>query len=196
MQNVLPALPLAISTGLIVGLAVAGVVVLWVVFTYNGLVSAREQVRMAWSQIDVLLKRRHDLIPNLVNTVKGYATHEQNTLSAVIAARNAAVAARSPGEQIAAEGQLTTAVRQLFAVAEAYPQLKADTSFLKLQDELTDTENRISGQRQGYNQTVQVYNTKVMSIPTNFIAGPFGFTTQPFFEIQDPTQREAPQVKF
>mgnify|MGYP001183638309 CR=1 FL=1 len=173
------------------------VLVLWVVATYNGLVQLREKVRNAWSQIDVLLKRRHDLIPNLVETVKGYASHEKGTLEAVIAARNAAVAAPSePGAKGAAEGQLTAAVRQLFAVAEAYPNLKADQNFLKLQAELADTENRISSQRSSYNNVVEQYNVKIMSIPTNLIAGPFGFTPQQFFEIQDPGQREVPQVKF
>jgi LemA protein len=179
----------------VVGVVV--VLVIWAVATYNRLVGLRETVRNAWAQIDVLLKRRYDLIPNLVETVKGYAAHEKGTLEAVIAARNAAMSAPNDvASRSAAEGALSGAVRQLFAVAEAYPNLKADQSFLQLQNELADTENRISGQRGSYNNVVQQYNTVVMSIPTNFIAGPFGFTTQPFFELQDPGQREAPKVKF
>jgi LemA protein len=178
-------------------LGVIVLLILWVISGYNKLVSLREMVRNAWSQIDVALKRRHDLIPNLVESVKGYAAHERGTLEAVIAARNAAVSAGpDPSARIAAEGQLSGALRQLFAVAEAYPQLKADQNFLQLQNELTDTENRIAAQRGAYNDVVRQYNTTILSIPTNFIAGPFGFTPQPFFEVQDPAQREVPQVKF
>jgi LemA protein len=179
-------------------LAVVVIFALWAVATYNGLVGIRERVRAAWAQIDVLLKRRYDLIPNLVETVKGYAAHEKGTLEAVIKARNAAVSASGQGAAAAsqAEGQLAGAMRQLFAVAEAYPQLKADGGFMKLQGELSDTENQIAGQRQGYNNEVRGYNAKIMTIPTNIIAGMFGFTAQPYFEVQDTAQREAPQVKF
>lgn len=172
------------------------VLLLWVVGAYNRLVALREQVRTAWAQIDVALKRRHDLIPNLVETVKGYAAHEKETLERVISARNAAVAARSPGESMMAEGALSGALRQLFAVAEAYPDLKANENFLRLQGELTSTENQIGAQRGAYNGQVREYNTTILSFPTNLLAGLFGFTTQPFFEIQDPGQREVPQVKF
>ncbi|MFT3788061.1 MAG: LemA family protein [Tepidisphaeraceae bacterium] len=192
----------AISAGLIVAgvvVLVVIVLVLWIVSAYNKLVALRETVRSAWAQIDVLLKRRYDLIPNLVETVKGYATHERGTLEAVIAARNAAVTASSQGNVGAvsqAEGQLQGAMRQLFAVAEAYPDLKANANFMQLQGELGNTENQIAGQRSSYNEIVRQYNTTLMSIPTNFIAGPFGFTPQAFFEVQDPGQREAPQVKF
>jgi LemA protein len=183
--------------GWLIGLAVVVVVVLYAIVAYNRLVSLREQVRAAWAQIDVLLKRRHDLIPNLVETVKGYAAHERDTLERVVSARNAAVAARGdPAQASAAEGALGGALRQLFALAEAYPDLKANTNFGELQRELANTENQISAQRQGYNATVQHYNTSVLSFPNNLIAGPFGFTTQPFFEIQDAAQREVPQVKF
>ena len=147
--------------------------------------------------LDVVLKRRYDLIPNLVETVKGYAAHEKETLAAVIAARNqAAAAARDPASLSAAEGQLGGALRQMFAVAEAYPDLKANQNFMQLQSELAGTENQISSFRQNYNSLVRQYNTSMLSFPTNLIAGPFGFTPQPFFEIQDTVQREAPAVKF
>ena len=178
-------------------LAVVGLIVLWAIFSYNRLVSLREQVRAGWAQIDVLLKRRHDLIPNLVETVKGYAVHERDTLERVISARNAALAARgSPAQVSQAEGALGGALRQLFALAEAYPDLRANTNFAELQRELANTENQIGHQRQQYNAVVAAYNTSMLSFPNNLIAGPFGFTTQPFFEIQDAAQREAPQVKF
>ena len=178
-------------------LAVVGLIVLWAIFSYNRLVSLREQVRAGWAQIDVLLKRRHDLIPNLVETVKGYAAHERDTHERVVNARNAAVAARGSGGPVSqAEGALSGALRQLFALAEAYPDLKANTNFAELQRELANTENQISHQRQQYNATVAAYNTSMLSFPNNLIAGPFGFTAQPFFEIQDAAQREAPQVKF
>lgn len=181
---------------------VGGIVVLLLLFAivaYNRLVSLREQVRAAWAQIDVALKRRHDLIPNLVETVKGYAAHEKQTLENVIAARNRAVAVTSGGsvsDQVQAEMALSGAVRQLFAVAEAYPDLKANTNFIELQRELTNTENGIAGQRQSYNNLVAQYNTSLQSFPNNLIGGPFGFTAMPFFEIQDAAQREAPVVKF
>ena len=179
-----------------IALGLVVVLVIWAIASYNSLVSLREQVRSGWAQIDVVLKRRHDLIPNLVETVKGYASHERETLERVIAARNAAVAAPTPSASVAAEGMLSGALRQLFAVAEAYPDLKANANFSQLQSELTSTENQISGQRQGYNALVQRYNTAMLSFPTNLMAGPFGFTPQPFFEVQDAAQREAPAVKF
>jgi LemA protein len=179
------------------GLVVLLVIAMVVIGMYNNLVRLREQVRSAWAQIDVVLKRRYDLIPNLVETVKGYASHEKETLERVMQARNAAVTARhDPAAASQAEGMLTGALRQLFAVAEAYPDLKANTNFLELQRELASTENQISGQRQQYNNLVATYNTAILSFPTNLIAGPFGFTAQPFFEIQDSAQREAPAVRF
>jgi LemA protein len=178
-------------------LIVGGVLVLWAIMSYNRLVSLREQVRAAWAQIDVLLKRRHDLIPNVVETVKGYASHERETLERVIAARNSAVAASGNPQQLSqAEGQLSGALRQLFALAEAYPDLKANSNFMDLQRELANTENQIGHQRQQYNAVVAQYNTSMMSFPNNLLAGPFGFTAQPFFEVQDAAQREAPAVKF
>ena len=188
-------------------LIVSGVALVWAILSYNRLVSLREQVRAGWAQIDVLLKRRHDLVPNLVETVKGYAAHERDTLERVISARNAAVAARGssagspgggpgPASLAQAEGQLTGALRQLFALSEAYPDLKANTSFVDLQRELANSENQIGHQRQQYNALVARYNTSLMSFPTNLLAGPFGFAAQPFFEIEDAAQREAPAVKF
>lgn len=169
---------------------------LWAVSAYNKLVTLRESVRAGWSQIEVLLKRRHDLIPNLVETVKGYASHESETLENVIAARNQAVSAQGVESQGRAEGHLSAALGRLMAVAEAYPDLKANQNFSQLQAELTDTENGLAGQRQAYNNTVQRYNQTVQSVPTNFIAGPFGFTQQPFFEVTSEAEREAPTVKF
>ncbi|CAN5527954.1 LemA family protein [soil metagenome] len=178
-------------------LGVVVIVILFAVVSYNRLVSLREQVRAAWAQIDVMLKRRYDLIPNLVETVKGYAKHEQGTLQAVIAARNSAVAASGNPQQLSeAEGVLTGAMRQMFALAESYPDLKANQNFLQLQGELSNTENQISQQRQQYNGLVASYNATILSFPSNLIAGPFGFTTQAFFELQDVAQREAPKVQF
>ena len=189
--------------GWIVAIVVLGVIVviglgvaLWAVGSYNGLVRMREGVKAGWSQIEVMLKRRHDLIPNLVETVKGYAGHESETLENVIAARNQAVSARGVESQAKAEGQLTGAMRQLFAVAESYPDLKANQNFSQLQGELSNTENGIAGQRQSYNNTVQTYNASLQSFPTNLLAGPFGFAQQPFFETTTTEEREAPQVKF
>jgi LemA protein len=177
-------------------LGVVLVIALWAMAGYNGLVTLREQVRAAWAQIDVVLKRRHDLIPNLVETVKGYAAHEKETLERVIAARNQAVSATNPQQASAAEGALSGALRQVFALAEAYPDLKANQNFMQLQGELASTENQIAGYRQNYNSVVQNYNVAVMRFPTNLMAGPFGFRPEPFFEIQDAAQREAPAVKF
>lgn len=179
---------------------ILGLVFVLLIFTisaYNRLVSLREQVRSAWAQIDVALKRRHDLIPNLVETVKGYAAHESQTLTSVIDARNQAVSAEgNPARLAQAEGTLTAALGRLFALAEAYPDLKANQNFLELQRELSNTENQIGHGRQGYNSLVAQYNTAMLSFPTNLIAGPFGFNAQPFFEVPDPAQREVPAVKF
>ena len=183
--------------GLWIAIGVAVVVILLVVVMYNRLVKLRESVRMAWAQIDVLLKRRHDLIPNLVNTVKGYAAHESGTLEAVVKARNAAVAASgSPADRAKLEGALGGALRRLMVVAEAYPELRANANFSSLQSELANTENQISTHRQAYNGIVATYNAAVMSFPANLIAGMFGFTPQPFFELQDVAEREVPKVEF
>lgn len=177
-----------------------GVVVLLIIMAigiYNRLVALREQVRTSWAQIDVMLKRRYDLIPNLVETVKGYASHEKDTLERVISARNRAVAAGdNMKERGEAEAQLSSGLRQIFALSEAYPDLKANQNFLQLQGELTSTENQVASKRGGYNNTVQTYNTTVMTFPNNLFAGMFGFTPQPLFEVTDSTQREAPKVKF
>ena len=182
----------------IVILAVVALLALFLVTTYNRLVTLRQRVREAWSDIDVQLKRRHDLIPNLVETVKGYAGHERATLESVTQARTAAVqAAGAPPEQRAqAENMLTGALRQLFALAEAYPQLRAVESFAQLQEELTATEDKISFARRFYNGNVRDYNTSLMTFPTHLLAGPFGFTSEQYFEIADATERAVPQVKF
>jgi LemA protein len=189
-----------IGIALIVLLAVIGVLFLLVgIGIYNSLVSKRVETRNAWSQIDVQLKRRYDLIPNLVETVKGYAGHEKETLERVIQARNMAMSAKSIGEQAQAENMLTGALKSLFAVSEAYPNLKANENFLKLQEELTATENRIGFARQHYNDSVSIYNTTLQSFPANLIGGTFGFVAAEFFRL-DPAEaaavQKAPQVKF
>jgi LemA protein len=177
-----------------VGLVV--VILAWVAGAYNGLVRLRNQLENAWAQIDVQLKRRHDLIPNLVETVKGYATHERETLEKVIQARNMAVSATSVGDKAQAEGVLTGALKSLFAVAEAYPDLKANTEFMRLQEELTSTENKVAFARQFYNDSVMTYNTHIEVFPTNFIATMFNFGRREFFEVKAEDERAAPQVKF
>ena len=173
-------------------------IALFVVGIYNGLVRLRNQVKNAWSQIDVQLKRRHDLIPNLVETVKGYATHEKETLENVTKARNIAAGAAGQGAaaQIGAEQGLAGALSKLMMVVESYPDLKANTNFLSIQEELSSTENKISFARQFYNDEVMKFNTKIQVVPNNFVAGMFNFKEEPFFEIEDDDQREAPQVKF
>jgi LemA protein len=164
--------------------------------TYNGLVRLRNRVEAAWAQIDVQLKRRYDLIPNLVEAVKGYAAHERQTLEAVIAARNAGMNAQGPAQQAQAENLISGALKSLFAVAEAYPELKANQNFLQLQEELTGTEGRIAYARQFYNDTVQRLNTKIQSFPANVMAGMFGFKEREYFEIEDLATRETPKVQF
>ncbi len=172
------------------------VIVVWVIGVYNSLVGLRNMVKNAWAQIDVQLKRRHDLIPNLVETVKGYAKHESGTLEAVIAARNQAMKATSIDESIKAEQQLGGALGRLMVVMEAYPDLKANANFLSLQEELTSTENKIGFSRQYYNDEVMKFNTRLESFPANMVAGPFGFKPATFFEVSNEKEREAPQVKF
>ena len=161
------------------------VLVGWVVLTYNGLVSMRNRIENAWAQIDVQLKRRYDLIPNLVETVKGYAAHERGTLEAVIEARNMAMAAQGPKDQAAAENMITGALKSVFALSEAYPDLKANANFLNLQEELTGTEGRIAYARQFYNDSVTRYNTKIQSVPSNLIAKQFRFAEREYFEVDD-----------
>jgi len=184
---------------MIAGLVLLGIglaVLLWFVVTYNGLVRSRQEVKNAWSQIDVQLKRRHDLIPNLVEAVKGYMGHERQTLENVIKARQQAVSATGLQDRAQAENVLTQTLRSLFAVSERYPDLKANQNVLKLQEELTSTENRISFSRQFYNEQTMRLNTAVESVPANVVAGLAGFTKAEFFEIEDPGHREAPKVAF
>ena len=176
--------------------AIILIVALWFVVTYNGLVRLRNAVKNAWSQIDVQLKRRYDLIPNLVETVKGYAGHEKTTLENVIKARQAGIAAATVKDQAAAENMITGALRQLFALSEAYPNLKANENFLALQEELSSTENKISFSRQYYNDTVQTFNTRQEMFPANLVASMLGFQPAEFFEIELAAEREAPKVKF
>ncbi len=179
---------------LIVILAVVAVVAIALVVLYNRFVRLRNRVDNAWAQIEVQLKRRWDLIPNLVETVKGYAAHERETFQNVTEARAAAQQAQTPAEASQAEGLLSQALGRLFAVAEAYPELQADENFRQLQGELAETENRIAVSRQVYNDTVLTYNNAVQTVPGTFVAGPFGFSTREFFDVEDDAQREAPQV--
>jgi len=172
------------------------VVALWLIATYNVLVRMRNQVKNAWAQIDVQLKRRHDLIPNLVETAKGYMTHERETLESVVKARNLATQASGPGEASAAEKNLSGALGQFFVVVERYPDLKANQNFLSLQEELTSTENRIGFARQFYNDQVMQFNTRIQSFPANLVARPFGFSEATMFELTDEAQREVPTVQF
>jgi len=185
--------------GLIVlGIVIAVVViaVLWVVATYNGLVRLRAQANNAWAQIDVQLKRRHDLIPNLVETAKGYMKHERETLENVVKARNMAAGAQGPGAAARAETGLSNALGQFFVVVERYPDLKANQNFLALQEELTATENRIGFARQAYNDAVTRYNVRIRSVPANLIAGAFNFAPMELFELGVEAEREAPKVSF
>jgi LemA protein len=179
---------------------VAGVVIVFVVGIYNGLIGKWLETRNAYSQIEVQLKRRYDLIPNLVETVKGYASHEKDTLEKIVQARTAAMTGNKPvAEQAAAENQLTQAVRGLMVSVEAYPDLKANTNFLQLQEELGATENRIAFSRQHYNDSVGVYNASRMSFPTNIIAGIFRFERAQFFEVppeEAAAIQKAPSIKF
>ena len=169
--------------------------ILYAVITYNGLVSMRNRIENAWAQIDVQLKRRYDLIPNLVETVKGYAAHERGTLEAVVEARNMAMNAQGPQDQAAAENMITGALKSVFALQEAYPDLKANTSFLNLQEELTGTEGRIAYARQFYNDSVVQLNTKIQSFPSNILARAFGFKEHEYFEADD-TSRGPVSVQF
>jgi LemA protein len=169
----------------IIIVAVIALLVVYGIVQYNGLVRLRNRVEGAWAQIDVQLKRRYDLIPNLVETVKGYAAHERETLEAVIQARNVAVNASGPAEQAQSENMLTGALRQLFALSEAYPDLKANQNFLALQEELTGTEGRIAYARQYYNDAVQTYNTKLQTFPSNIFANMFKFTEREYFEADE-----------
>ncbi len=182
---------------IILGLLV--LVGLWLMMTYNGLVGLRQRCRQAFSDIDVQLKQRHDLVPNLVETVKGYAAHERGTLEAVVQARNAAVSAQGPAAQAQAEGMLQGALRQLFALAEAYPDLKANQNFQQLQAELSDLENKIAAARRFFNNAAAEYNSTRESFPAVLFAQSLGFGPQEFFNLEEGERaavRTAPQVKF
>jgi LemA protein len=188
------------SASTIVILVVIVIVVLWAISVYNGLVSMRQRVNQAFADVDVQLRQRHDLVPNLVETVKGYAAHERGTLDEVVKARTAAVAAQSapPAQQAAAENMLSGALRQLFALSEAYPDLKANTQFQQLQNELADLENKIAASRRFFNNAVQEYNTGIQRFPAALFAASFGFAPKDFFDLGPDRQAEvqAPQVKF
>ncbi len=177
---------------LIIALVVIGVLTL---LNYNALVRLRNMAQAAWADIDVQLKRRHDLIPNLVETVKGYAAHERGTLEAVVQARAKAVSAKTPEERIEGENMLTQALRGLLAVVENYPELKANQNFLDLQKQLSEVEDAIQNARRYYNAVVRDYNIKIEMFPSNIIASMFGFKKMPYFEIEE-GERQAPQVKF
>jgi LemA protein len=180
----------------ILGIAVA--LLVWVIAIYNGLVAMRQRVNQAFADIDVQLKQRHDLVPNLVETVKGYASHERGTLEEVVKARNVAMAAQGPAQQAAAENMLSGALRQLFALSEAYPDLKANQNFQQLQAELSDIENKLAAARRFFNNSVQEYNTGIEQFPAALMAGPLGFQRREFFDVAEarPQLEQAPSVKF
>jgi LemA protein len=179
----------------VIVIAVVVLLLLYLVLTYNRLVRLRNRAQNAWAQVDVQLRRRYDLIPNLVETVKGYASHERGTFEEVTRARTAAQQAQGVAEQAQAENALTAAIGRLFAVAEAYPELRATENFQQLQGQLEDTEQKIAVSRQIYNDTVLTYNNATQTVPTNIVAGLFNFSPRDFFEIEEPV-REAPQVRF
>ena len=181
---------------LIVVIVIIAFLAFFFISIYNSLVKLRNQVKNAWSQIDVQLKRRHDLIPNLIETVKGYMTHERDTLENITKARSQAVAAEGVGDKAKAEGELTSALGKFNLVVENYPDLKANQNFLSLQEELTSTENKISFSRQNYNDQVLFYNNKIQMFPSNIVAGMFQFTEEEFFEIEDEKEKEVPKVSF
>ena len=176
-------------------LGIVVLIIIWVIATYNSLVTYRNRVKDAWSQIDVQLKRRFDLIPNLVETVKGYTKHEKSTLEDVVKARNSYLSASLPEDKIKADGELTKAINKLFALTESYPDLKANTNFLELQSELKGTEDKIAISRQFYNDIVMQYNNKVEMVPSNIIASLFKFIKEPFFQAEE-EERKNVQVKF
>ena len=183
-----------IVLGVFFGLAV--LLVLFVIGIYNALIRLRNQVDNAWSQIDVQLKRRHDLIPNLVETAKGYMKHERETFEAITQARAAAMGAKNVAEASKAEGQLTDALSKFMLVVENYPDLKANQNFLSLQEELTSTENKVAFARQSYNDQVLVFNNKIQMFPSNIVAGMFSFTKRDFFEVESEAERAVPKVSF
>jgi LemA protein len=176
-------------------LIIVVLIVLWLILTYNGLVSSRNRVEEAWSDIEVQMKRRYDLIPNIVNTVKGYAKHEEGVFTKVTQARAAAMGAKTMEDHAKAENMLSETLKSLFAVAESYPQLQASENFLNLQHELTDAEDKIQAARRFYNANTRDFNTKLQVFPTNMIAGTFGFLKREFFDAPD-VELERPEVKF
>ena len=186
------------STTTWIVLGVIALLVIWIILIYNGLVAMRQRVNQAFADVDVQLKQRHDLVPNLVETVKGYAAHERGTLEAVVQARNAAMTAQGPAQMAQAENMLTGALRQMFALAEAYPDLKANQNFQQLQMELSDLENKIAAARRFFNNSVQEYNTGIQSFPAVLLAGSLGFTQKEFFDLgaERAVVGQAPQVKF
>jgi LemA protein len=186
------------STTAWVVLGVIVVIVIWVMTIYNGLVAMRQRVNQSFADIDVQLKQRHDLIPNLVETVKGYAAHERGTLEAVVQARNAAIAAPGVEQKVAAENMLTGALRQLFALSENYPNLKASTNFQQLQSDLSDIENKLAAARRFFNNAVQEYNTGIQQMPAAMFAATFGFHPRTFFDLGESRSQleQAPSVKF
>lgn len=181
-------------TSWIIGIIV--VIVAYILFAYNSLVRQKNRAQEAWSDIDIQLKRRHNLIPNLIETVKGYAAHERATLDSVTAARSQALAAQTPAEHAKAENALSSTLKSLFAVSEAYPDLKANANFLELQRELSDTENKIQASRRFYNGVVRDFNTAIETVPSNIIASLFGFTQREFFELENEEEKAVPQVQF
>ena len=183
-------------TALWIILGLVLLVVLIVIGSYNSLVQLRNQVKNAWSQIDVQLKRRHDLIPNLIETAKGYMKHERETLESITNARSRAMGAQSVGEKSQAEGALSGAIGKFLVAVENYPDLKANRNFLALQEELSSTENKIAFARQSYNDQVLFYNNKIQMFPSNVIAGAFHFVTEEFFQLDDQKEREVPKVSF
>jgi LemA protein len=183
----------------LISLGLPGLIGFWLIATYNGLVSLRQRSKQAFSDIDVQLKQRHDLVPNLVETVKGYAAHEKGTLEEVIKARNLAVSAQGPAAQGAAEGALTAAISRLIALGEAYPDLKANQNFQQLQNELSGIENKIAAARRLFNSTVADYNAKREGVPASFFADKFGFSAQEFFNLEEGERKalnETPKVQF
>jgi LemA protein len=184
------------STWIVLGVIV--VLILWVIMIYNGLVTMRQRVNQAFADVDVQLKQRHDLIPNLVETVKGYAAHESGTLEAVVKARNAAIAAPNVEQKVAAENMLSGALRQLFALSENYPNLKANANFQQLQSDLSDIENKLAASRRFFNSAVQEYNTGIQQFPAALFAAALGFSQRTFFDVGDERAvvEKAPEVKF
>lgn len=187
---------MAMGIGLIITLVIVGVIILWLVLAYNSFVRLKNEVKNAWAQIDVQLKRRTDLIPNLINTVKGYAKHEKGVFESVTKARSAIMDAGDDVKAVAAgENMMTSALKSLFAVSEAYPDLKANENFMQMQEELSGTENKIAATRQFYNDSVMEYNTKRESFPSNIVAGMFNFKEMDLFEIEE-SEKAVPKVEF